>query len=299
MDKCTFERSQDITDVLPSDEDIAFYREHGWFVTGRVLPEELIDEAVAGLEEHWSGHRDEVLPVRDGYVDWMPGSGDGTRNNEYISLQNRRVRKLAWSPIVGGIAARLAGTDTIRLFDDQIVCKPSSQVGSSVGWHVDGDYWATCSSQNLLTAWIPFHDCPEELGPLAVIDRSHSWSHELDRSAFSFHSQDMQALDRLARARGHEFECRLLTMRRGQMSFHNSRTIHGSFPNRGSRPRIALALHMQDGSNRYKQGFHQNGKIVRLFNDLICGKDLSGLPDYSDDAVFPVLWRDIDRKTDF
>jgi hypothetical protein len=36
-------------------------------------------------------------------------------------------------------------------------------------WHVDGDYWGTCSSEELLTGWIPFHDCPEELGPLAVI----------------------------------------------------------------------------------------------------------------------------------
>lgn len=286
------EMSRDLRDILPSDDDVRFYREHGWFVTRKVLPHELIDEALAGLQQHWSGHRDYAFPFKEGYCDWMPGSGEGTRNNEYISLQNRRVRKLAWSPLIGAIAARLSGTDTIRLFDDQIVCKLPSTTNSSVGWHVDGDYWGTCSSRNLLTAWVPFQDCPEKLGPLAVIDGSNKWSHELDRSALSFHSQDMEALAEAANRIGHEFNCKLLTMDRGQMSFHHSRTIHGSYPNRGDSPRIALALHMQDASNHYQPSFRENGQPVRLFNDLICRRDSAGLPDYSDDAVFPVLWRD-------
>lgn len=278
---------------LPSEEDIKFYREHGWFISPKILVDELIDEAMTGLEQHWSGHRDRQLPVNDGYVDWMPSDGDGTRNNEYISLQNRRIQKLAWHPMIGQIAGRLAGSDIIRLFDDQIVCKPPSQPHSTVGWHVDGDYWGTCSSQELLTAWIPFHDCPEELGPLAVIDGSHKWSHEIDRKMLSFHSQDMNTLARLVEEKGHQFMCKLLSMERGQMSFHHSRTIHGSFPNRGNRARIALALHMQDGSNRYRPCIRADGRPVQLFNDRICRKDSNGLPDYSDDAVFPTLFRDL------
>jgi Phytanoyl-CoA dioxygenase (PhyH) len=275
----------------PSEEDVRFYKEHGWFLTPKVLPDELIADGIAGLEQHWSGHRDNRLPVNEGYVDWMPGEGEGTRNNEYISLQNRRVQKLAWHPLIGAIAAKLARSDMIRLFDDQIVCKPPSEAGSSVGWHVDGDYWGTCSSQELLTAWIPFQDCPEELGPLAVIDGSHKWSHKIDRTRLSFHSQDMNALKRLVEEAGHQFTCKLLSMERGQISFHHSRTIHGSFPNRGTRARVALALHMQDGANHYKPCFRVDGRPVHLFNDIICRKDARGLPDYSDDAVFPVLWR--------
>ncbi len=286
---------EDVTNLLPSDEDVEFYREHGWFVSPKVLPDELIEQALTGIEEHWSGHRDDVLPLSKGYVDWMPGDGEGTRNNEYISLQNSRVRKLAWSPIVGGIAAKLAEAEAVRLFDDQIVCKPPSKASSTVGWHVDGDYWGTCSSSNLLTAWIPLHDCPEELGPLAVIDGSQKWSHQLDRSALSFHSQDMEALEQAAQAKGHQLTVRLLAMKRGQMSFHHARTIHGSFPNRGERSRMALAVHMQDASNSYQTAFRHDGRPLQLFNDLICGKDEAGLPNYSDDAVFPVLWSDSDR----
>ncbi len=45
---------------------------------------------------------------------------------------------LTWAngtlPILGEIAARLAGTDEIRLFDDQAVLKPPGDTGSVVGW---------------------------------------------------------------------------------------------------------------------------------------------------------------------
>jgi Phytanoyl-CoA dioxygenase (PhyH) len=282
--------SSEFSAALPSDDDVRFYKEHGWFITPKVLSNELLDEALVGLEEHWSGHRDSNLPVEDGYANWMPGDGDGTRNNEYLSLQNKRIRKLAWHPLIGAIAARLAETSSIRLFDDQMVYKPPSESNSSVGWHVDGDYWGTCSSPNLLTAWIPLHDCPERLGPLAVIDASHKWSHQFDRSVFSFHSQDMEALRKAITDAGHSFDLKLLAMSRGQMSFHHSRTIHGSYPNRGEQPRIALALHVQDQSNRYRESFRRDGRRIQLFNDRICGKDLKGQPDYNDADVFPTLW---------
>src|SRR5258708_13899067 len=132
-----------------SAKDAGFYQEHGWVTTSTVIEDSLIDDALTGLQQHWAGHRDRKL---DGagkqFADWMPGDGAGTRNNEYLSLQNRKVRNLAWSPIVGSIAARAAGTPEIRLFDDQIVFKPGCQTEAVVGWHADGDYWGTCTSLN-------------------------------------------------------------------------------------------------------------------------------------------------------
>ena len=268
-----------------------FYREHGWFVAPKVFSDELLDEAWRGLQEHWSGHRDEMLPgAGNGFADWMPGDGDGTRNNEYLSLQNARVRKLAWSPVIGQIACEVAGVNSIRLFDDQIVFKPGEQASSTVGWHVDGDYWGTCSSQQMLTAWIPLHDCTEELGPLVVLDGSHRWSHLIDRSALSFHQRDMGALERFVTSLGYQFKPVAMEMKKGQFSLHHCRAIHGSFPNRAQSPRIALAVHMQDGENEYRSAFRPDGRPISLFNDSICGKTASGSPDYRDGRVFPELW---------
>lgn len=82
------------TKTLPglNDDEIAFYQEHGWLISSQVLPDKLLDDAERGLEQHWSGHRDRALEgANQYYADWMPGNGEGTRNNEYISLQNGLV----------------------------------------------------------------------------------------------------------------------------------------------------------------------------------------------------------------
>ncbi len=275
-----------------SAAEAAFYQEHGWVTTSQVLEDSVIEEVLDGLQQHWSGHRDFTL---DGagkhFVDWMPGHSAGTRNNEYISLQNRKVRALAWSPVVGAIAASAAGTSEIRLFDDQTVYKPGGQTNAVVGWHVDGDYWGTCSSWNMLTAWIPLHDCPEEMGPIVVLDGSHKWSHKIDRSVLSFHSADMDALQRHIEGQGYEYKPVTMQLKRGQFSLHHCRAIHGSYPNRSANPRIALAVHVQDKDNEYRAAFKPDGRPVQLYNDLICRKTAAGLPDYADESVFPALWR--------
>jgi hypothetical protein len=275
-----------------SESNIDFYQEHGWCISPQRVEETLLDQALAGLERHWSGHRDHVLEgAGTHFVDWMPGAGQGTRNNEYISLQNDSIRGLALAPVIGAVAGALAQAKSIRLFDDQMVYKPGGETQSAVGWHVDGDYWSTCTSNKMLTAWIPLHECPQELGPLVVLDGSHKWSHLIDRSALSFHKGDMDALARYLGGLGFEFKPISLELERGQFSFHNCRTIHGSYPNRGARPRIALASHLQDGANLYQATRRPDGRPIQLFNDRICRVDQNGLPDYADPAVFPELWR--------
>ncbi len=271
--------------------EIEFYSDHGWLISDSVLSDAAIDDTLRGLGQHWSGHRDRRLEGAGIHcVDWMPGDGDGTRNNEYISLQNELVRCLAWSPVIGEIAAEAVDTSAIRLFDDQVVYKPGGQTEAVVGWHVDGDYWGTCSSQNMLTAWIPLHDCPAELGPLVVLDGSHKWSHLLERSALSFHRKDMEGLARQVNELGFEFKPVTMEMKKGQFSLHHCRAIHGSYPNRSERPRIALAVHLQDSENRYRAAVRPDGRPVELFNDRICRKTAEGQPDYQDDTVFPRLW---------
>ena len=33
-------------ELLPSPDDVAFYREHGYYISKKILPQELIDQAV-------------------------------------------------------------------------------------------------------------------------------------------------------------------------------------------------------------------------------------------------------------
>lgn len=74
--------------LLPTDQDVAFYRQHGWFVTPPVIPDDVIEQAIAGAERYYQGERDAVLPVNEGFSDWQPRDGlDLVRNNEFVSLQ--------------------------------------------------------------------------------------------------------------------------------------------------------------------------------------------------------------------
>ena len=81
-----------------------------------------------------------------------------------------------------------------------------------------------------------------------------------------------------------------MALRKGEVSFHSSLTVHGSEANRGSGPRIALAVHMQDKTNRFRPHLDDSGKPWHPFNDGPARKLADGSPDYADPEVFPVMW---------
>jgi hypothetical protein len=107
--------------LLPQPDDVAFYEEHGYWVSGKVLPDALIDAAMAGAERHWRGERDWPLPAQGRFSDWDPMQGETLRNSEYVSLQNREIHALVHEPVIGMIAARLSRSAVVRLWDDQLV----------------------------------------------------------------------------------------------------------------------------------------------------------------------------------
>jgi len=281
-----------VDNILPSTEDVEFYQEHGWWVAPEIIPDDVLDAALLGAERHYAGERDHPLLITGGYLDWRPEHGNVIRLNDYVSLQNDDLRELVSLPAIAATAARLARTESIRLFHDQLICKPTGldPTESTVGWHVDAAYWQTCSSRHMLTAWIPFQECDDEIGALSFIDRSHIRSDTEWMKTFNEH--DLQALERSFGAHGEPIRRVSLRLKRGQVSFHHCRTIHGSEANRSDRDRLALALHFQDHSNHYVSHTDASGKRTVHINDLLCRKDAQGNPDYSDPDICPLLWPD-------
>lgn len=278
--------------LLPSEEDVRFYEEHGWYISPVIVPEAAIDLAIAGSQAFYRGEKDATLDFTSGYSNWLPTDGDIIRNNEFVSLQKQELKQLATQPVIGAIAARLARTSEIRILDDQLVYKPpakrAEKVKTTVGWHSDRAYWATCSSDNLLTAWIPFHDCDLERGPLVVLDKSHRWSGLQDMRHFN--NTDLASLTAEFQRQGKQVVEVPMTLKKGQVSFHHCWTIHGSYPNRSQQPRQALAAHLQDRDNHYRPYFNAQGKEIHIFDEQLCRTLANGNPDFSDPAVFPVIW---------
>jgi ectoine hydroxylase-related dioxygenase (phytanoyl-CoA dioxygenase family) len=281
-------------ELLPTEQDIQFYEEHGWWISPPIVTGEEIEEARFGADRYYSGERDAVL-LLDAGTDWNPSRGDVLRQNDYVSLQIEELWRLVHQPLIARTAAMLARTPEVRLFHDQLIYKPP-QVNPSfatVGWHTDIAYWKTCSSRNLITAWIPFQTVTEDMGPMTVLDRSHRWGGN-DRLEF-FHEPNLDLIEQRIDSDGDRMAEVPLLLDLGQVSFHHCRTIHGSRSNHSERPRIALAVHMQDEVNTYVSTVDASGKRLSHLNDFLCRKDAGGDPDYADPGVCPVLWSEGQR----
>jgi ectoine hydroxylase-related dioxygenase (phytanoyl-CoA dioxygenase family) len=286
------------TSLLPTEEDITFYEEHGWYISKKVVPDEILEQSIEASERYFQGERDFQIPINSGFKDWKPGDTEIIRNCEFVSLQSLQLRKLARLPIIGAIAARLTRSKSVRLLDDQIISKPPVKEfeTTTIGWHVDKAYWSTCSSDHLLTAWIPMRDCDESCGPLMILDRSHHWPRpELQESRY-FNFPNHKEFEQEFVNRGRQVVKVPMAMKKGQMSFHHCWAVHGSAPNHSQVDRLAMAIHIQDEANKYRAFWDKNGNPVHICDDNLCQKLPNGNPDYRDPDIFPMLWPVDERR---
>jgi hypothetical protein len=286
---------------MPSAADVAFYQHNGYYVSKVILSEQQIAAAVTGSERLYRCECDEHFAWSDNpRVD--PNFGipftdrSRSRTDGYASFHSFGLRDLARLPIIAEIAATLIGAKEIRYWKDQLIYKPPARESAAnegiIGFHQDKRYWVTCKSDRMITAWIPLHDCSTQNGCLVVIRGSHRWRN--NHALVTFDEKNMDFIKtKLINTQGDELVEVPLELKRGQVSFHDCYTIHGSYANLSDSPRRALSVHLQDGENRYRNlNFSSNDKpVFQHSHDLICRKTPNGFPDYSDPEIFPTLYR--------
>lgn len=277
--------------LLPSDDDVRFYQEHGYYHSKTLFSEEEMDAVLAASERFYAGEVD-TPSVEVPYLErFRPKEayGAGLRKSDQSSMYSHGLRWLVTHPLLGAIAARLSGSPHIRLWHDQLLYKPPQDPlkPTNVGWHTDRGYWKTCTSPDMLTAWIPFHDCDAEMGTITMIDGSQHWPDNTNN--LDFFSSDLDGLEQKFSTGGQEVIKVPMNLLKGQVSFHNCLTIHGSGPNYSTQPRRSIAVHLQDESNRYQKYLYPDGRPARHDLDELCRK-VDGVPDYTDPDFCPVLY---------
>jgi ectoine hydroxylase-related dioxygenase (phytanoyl-CoA dioxygenase family) len=274
--------------VLPTQQDVAFYREHGWWISDVIVPDDVLDAAERGMHRFHEGERDHPAPDGLEALGWTKADGGGLRKNDYASLLNDELADLVRTPAIGAVAARLSGANGIRLWHDQLLFKPVDDPSrpANVGWHTDRQYWESCTSVEMLTAWVPFHDVDEQGGTITFLDGSHRWDH----AGLDFGSMDLAAQEEQLRAEGREIRKVPANLKRGQVSFHHCLTIHGSGPNHSDAPRRSLAIHLQPADNRFQRVTARNGEPAEHYSDPFARRDERGEPDYTDPRLFPSLF---------
>lgn len=287
------------TDLLPSDADVRAYAEHGYYLSQKLFSDDEIDALTAASDQFYDGHRDRSLPVMPpNLAYWKPSDGPVQRHHDYVHYESDDIAKILRKPLLGAVAARLAETSQIRAFQATMIYKPpiSGEVSNLVPWHIDRHYWQTCTSDRMLTAFIPFHDCGVEMGTITMIDGSHLWK-EIpgDDSTRHFAQRDRSELDELlhqtATFNGGEVTAVPMVIPKGHISFHHCRVYHGSGHNRSGQPRRAISFHLQDGENQWRSYNRPDGSQLVYNHDLLVRKTSAGTPDYADPDYCPVLWQ--------
>jgi hypothetical protein len=232
--------------IALTSKDVAFYEEHGWWVSPPIVSAELLSGAAAAMDRIWRGEYETREPPNgffnpDDQPQAMRKANNGWRTDSGI-------RALATHPAIAACAARLIGADSIRLWEDQLLDKPGGgHPSANVGWHQDWTYWGgSVEVPRMITAWVPYQDISAANGALQFVDGSHRWD-EVAASNFFETDRDEQ----LQRARaGHDAEVVTLDMRAGQVSFHHPLLLHGSGANLSGRPRRVTAVHLMAGDLR-------------------------------------------------
>ncbi len=295
-----FTLTEEERSLLPSDSDVEFYAEHGWYLSKKLFSDDEVDELVAASDRYYAGERDRALPLRPVRLAyWDPSKGDVQRHNDYVHYEHDGLAHLLRKPLIGAVAAALARVDEIRVFQSTLIYKPpiAAEPTNIVPWHFDKHYWSTSTSDNMLTAFIPFHDCDEEMGTITMVDASHRWREigSNDTMTRHFAERDASDLDRLLAENTAYNNAEIvkipMIIPKGHMSFHHCRIYHGSGANRSPRPRRAISFHLQDGENAYRPFALSTGEILAYNHDVLVRRRTDGSPDYADPDFCPVLWR--------
>ncbi len=296
----TFDLTEHETSLLPTNPEVRAYREHGWHLSRKLFTDDEMSQLSSASERFYAGSRDRTLPRRPPRLAyWEPRDGPVQRHNDYVHYEDDTIRRILGKPLIGAVAARLSGAGEIRIFQSTLIEKPpaAGEPTNLVPWHFDRHYWSTCTSERMLTAFIPFQDCGEENGTITMVDGSHAWRESGGNDATSEHFAERDAgqldgmLRRNAERNGVGVTTIPMTIPRGHVSFHHCRTYHGSGPNLADRPRRAISLHLQDGENEYRGFRLSDGSPVAYNHDVLVRRTADGRPDYADPEFCPTVWR--------
>lgn len=144
-----------------TDYQVQCFRENGYLKCGRVLDDNQVDvlrERLDAVIEGRSTAKPELLRNL---------LGDQA---ERVVIQVVNIweaddffRAHIYNPTICQMATQLIGTDTLRVWHDQIQYKPP-RMGGATHWHQDHPYWPIIQPADLVSAWIALDDATVENG---------------------------------------------------------------------------------------------------------------------------------------
>ena len=218
-----------------SPEQIGFFREHGWLVVEEAIPKPDLDE----LEERC----EIIIREKDRLAnDWAWSDKEDLKDRSFRIIQSspsfvwKEIREAAYRQWLLAFGSALLGLE-LSFWYDQFLAKPP---GRSVPtyWHQDEAYWGRNLDDKGITGWIPLQDVDAVNGCMQFIDRGH-----LD-GVLPHHLVEGMQSD-LITCEVDESRRIVCPIRRGDVTFHHSKTPHMTNANTSAGWRKAVTNHMQ------------------------------------------------------
>ncbi|HKN82348.1 MAG TPA: phytanoyl-CoA dioxygenase family protein [Pyrinomonadaceae bacterium] len=257
-----------------SEEQVSFYREHGYLAGVRVLNEDQLEVLRRELAEL-------VDPVHPGHELFYEFNANESADPDQIlfhALGAWRItpglHDLLWHPAFVVPAAQLLD-GPVRFWHDQIFYKPAHH-GGLVIWHQDYSYWTRTVPMAHISCWIGLDDSTRANGCVHYVPGSHRWQ-LLPRASFANRMDAI--LEWLTPEQREEFKPVAIELKAGECSFHHPMMVHGSYANETPRPRRAVVI------NAFRDG-------VKSASDAPLLEGVPPIPtgDRIDGQFFPLLF---------
>ncbi len=226
-----------------SEEQVNFFREHGYLAGVRILTE----EQVAVLGEELEPLMDPAHPGHHLFYEFHTNESTTPGTILFHALGQWRItpgfHDLLWNPAFTVPASQLL-EGAVRFWHDQLFCKPARE-GGVVAWHQDYSYWTRTRPMAHLSCFIALDDSLIENGCLHYVPGSHRW----ELLPITGLAGDMNAIQRvLSEDQKKAFKPVAIELKKGEGSFHHPLLVHGSYENRTERPRRATVINVfRDG----------------------------------------------------
>jgi len=218
----------------------AFARD-GW-----VVLEDFVDEQhLAALEQDYMRLLRREVPVSG--RDYCDMTGHYDRPIEEFALLNVMLPRTYLPGLQGniyerraaGVVAQLLG-DGFALDYDQLVAKPPGQRDAVFHWHQDLGYWPITEDTRTATFWLALDDVGDDNGCVRFVDGSHLEPELRQHVPLKGDRDSNHTL--VAEVDPERDRIRSAVMKRGSVTVHHERTVHGSQGNGSARWRRGYVL---------------------------------------------------------
>ncbi|MEU8360678.1 phytanoyl-CoA dioxygenase family protein [Nonomuraea sp. NPDC048882] len=218
-----------------SDDEAAFFHEHGWVRLDRLIEPDLAAE----LRERAMRHLDARAKSRETLVDQAFGQ------SRDIAASDELFGALALSQGMGRTAVRLLrGVRAVRVQVTNLLVKEAGEHGATE-FHQDFP-WMPMDRSAMLTVWLALADVPADMGSL----RFYSGSHRCGLLGRSFTRPGDDQLSQHPWLKELELSPPL-DLKAGDATVHHALTVHGAPANRRDSPRLSFTVTYFDADALY------------------------------------------------